>query len=339
MASSTTAALWQRNLDLVKSISPRQRVEVDTALQVDCQLDPALPSKAELAWVKVERGGWETLLSYYTPSEGVENLFPGITGTLDQKTWQLTFQRVNRTDTGFYQCQVLLGDEPVSTRKVMISVLDPSKVSHKTQYVIKKAGGNVTLDCTDFTGEQEAAWRKIGEGSQVQSAGKKLRLLKVDREDSGVYVCQVSGGRTALNVSLRVDHAPTLNVSKTVFQAPGFPTSLHCQVAAVPVPAVAWIRNGERVTSDGTYAISISDYRDGWLTLSLLIPSVSRSQYGNYTCEATNDYGEERDVSSLLYSDVPILPASGKAEGQHTSLLRILSILFCCQTLIHILRA
>ena len=36
------------------------------------------------------------------------------------------------------------------------------QVSHKTQYVIKKAGGNVTLDCTDFTGEQEAAWRKIG---------------------------------------------------------------------------------------------------------------------------------------------------------------------------------
>ena len=37
-----------------------------------------------------------------------------------------------------------------------------TQVSHKTQYVIKKAGGNVTLDCTDFTGEQEAAWRKIG---------------------------------------------------------------------------------------------------------------------------------------------------------------------------------
>ena len=35
-------------------------------------------------------------------------------------------------------------------------------MSHKTQYVIKKAGGNVTLDCTDFTGKQEAAWRKIG---------------------------------------------------------------------------------------------------------------------------------------------------------------------------------
>jgi len=316
----------------VKSISPRQRVETNTALQVECELDQSLPLRAELAWVKVERGGWETLLSYYTSKEGVENFIPGITGDLDGKKWGLTFQRVNSSHTGFYQCQVLLADEPVSTRKVMLSVLDPSKVSHKTQYVIKKAGGNVTLDCTDFTGEQEAAWRKIGDGSQVQSAGKKLRLLKVDRDDSGVYVCQVSGGRTALNVSLRVDHAPTLNVSRTVFQAPGFPTSLDCQVAAVPVPAVAWMRRGKRVTSDGKYAITISDYRDGWLTVSLLIPSVSFSQYGNYTCEATNDHGEARDVASLLYSDIPVLPASGKATTgrQAPSLPALLTILIFC---------
>ena len=68
----------------------------------------------------------------------------------------------------------------------MISVIDPSKVtlmalrlmmmtmvvmqvSHKTQYVIKKAGGNVTLDCTDFTGEQEATWRKLGGPSSFDS--------------------------------------------------------------------------------------------------------------------------------------------------------------------------
>ena len=85
-------------------------------------------------------------------------------------------------------------------------------------------------------------------------------------------------------------------------QAPGYPTSLDCQVAAVPVPAVAWLRstfrlrnirsrkdffgnnhllhrNGKRVTSDGKYAITISDYRDGWLTVSLLIPAVSLSQW------------------------------------------------------------
>ena len=45
---------------------------------------------------------------------------------------------------------------------VMHIMVMMTQVSHKTQYVIKKAGGNVTLDCTDFTGEQEAAWRKIG---------------------------------------------------------------------------------------------------------------------------------------------------------------------------------
>jgi hypothetical protein len=106
--ASTPASVWQRNLDLVKSISPRQRVETNTALEVECELDQSLPLRAELAWVKVERGGWETLLSYYTSKEGVENFIPGITGDLDRKRWRLTFHRVNSSHTGFYQCQVFL---------------------------------------------------------------------------------------------------------------------------------------------------------------------------------------------------------------------------------------
>ena len=40
---------------------------------------------------------------------------------------------------------------------------------------------------------------------------------QVDREDSGVYVCSVSG-QAALNISLRVDHAPTINTSQPVYQ-------------------------------------------------------------------------------------------------------------------------
>ena len=37
-----------------------------------------------------------------------------------------------------------------------------TQVSHKTQYVIKKAGGNVTLDCTDFT-ENSHNWTRAGQ--------------------------------------------------------------------------------------------------------------------------------------------------------------------------------
>ena len=70
--------------------------------------------------------------------------------------------------------QVLLGEEAVSTRKVLLAVLDTTKVispvcpslcfqvEHNTKYVIRKQGGNVTLDCTDFHGEQDVTWKKIG---------------------------------------------------------------------------------------------------------------------------------------------------------------------------------
>ena len=88
------------------------------------------------------------------------------------------------------------------------------------------------------------------------------------------------------------------------FQKKFYPKK-QCDFFQAPTPAVAWIRStfannpqsknwknslierlhrkGKRVTSDGKYAITISDYRDGWLTVSLLIPSVSFSQWvSNY---------------------------------------------------------
>ena len=62
-------------------------------------------------------------------------------------------------------CQVLLEDEPVSTRQVLLTVLNPNNVEHKTKYVITKQGGNITLDCTDFEGE-DVNWVRLG-GEQI----------------------------------------------------------------------------------------------------------------------------------------------------------------------------
>ena len=56
--------------------------------------------------------------------------------------------------------KVQFEDEIVSSRKVLLSVLDPNKVEHNTKYVITKQGGNITLDCTDFNGAVN--WRRLG---------------------------------------------------------------------------------------------------------------------------------------------------------------------------------
>ena len=57
--------------------------------------------------------------------------------------------------------QVLLNDSPVSSLKVLLTVLTPKQVEHNTKYVITKLGGNVTLDCTDFEGE-DVHWKRLG---------------------------------------------------------------------------------------------------------------------------------------------------------------------------------
>ena len=51
----TILQVWQRNLDLVKSISPRQRVETNTALQVR---DAAL-------YLSQAVSNWECIESYW----------------------------------------------------------------------------------------------------------------------------------------------------------------------------------------------------------------------------------------------------------------------------------
>ena len=57
--------------------------------------------------------------------------------------------------------KVLLSDEVVSSLGVHLTVLDPAKVAHTTQYLISKHGGNITLDCTDLDGE-DVNWTRVG---------------------------------------------------------------------------------------------------------------------------------------------------------------------------------
>ena len=62
--------------------------------------------------------------------------------------------------------QVLLDEEPVSSRKVLVRVqeteqgTDPENI---TYLLTTRQGHNVTLNCSDF-GDQEISWSKLGGG-------------------------------------------------------------------------------------------------------------------------------------------------------------------------------
>ena len=185
-------------------------------------------------------------------------------------------------------------------------------MEHNTKYVITKQGGNVTLECTDFEGENvhwkrlggkkkqnlESVWINTLSDTSVVQSGKLLSLIRVDRSDSGVYVCSVSGGSRTMNVSLLVEHIPIVSTNQsTISQSPGYSTHLTCQVTAVPVPAVSWYSLGSyqeptMIKSRGDLSISIKDYKDGRMTSSLILHNVTQDHYGGYSCNATNTEGE-----------------------------------------------
>ena len=109
---------------------------------------------------------------------------------------------------------------------------------------------------------------------------QELSLIRVDRSDSGIYVCSVAGGSKTMNISLLVEHSPTIIPTKLVTQAPGYPSSLSCQVTAAPVPSVSWYRLGSPlgptiIRSKGDLSMVIEDYKDGMITSSLLFHNVS----------------------------------------------------------------
>ena len=66
-----------------------------------------------------------------------------------------------------------MGDEVVSSREVLVTVLDPTTVVHNTKYMITKHGRNVTLDCTDLDGEEgeDANWTRVGGEYIIYSTG------------------------------------------------------------------------------------------------------------------------------------------------------------------------
>eukprot|EP00092_Neocalanus_flemingeri_P102849 GFUD01131564.1.p1 GENE.GFUD01131564.1~~GFUD01131564.1.p1 ORF type:complete len:354 (-),score=88.31 GFUD01131564.1:15-1076(-) len=323
-----------RNLDWVTSISPTQSVEEGSSVELECRLGN-VPDRAEVAWVRIRGVEEVDYLSVYDKEDGqIDYEEEQATSEMIEEeegwVWRLILSKVTTSVAGLYQCQVLIHDEVVSSRKVLLNVLDPNKVEHNTKFVITKQGRNITLDCTDFEGE-DVNWKRLGETTVVQN-GKRLSLIRVDRSDSGIYVCSVSGG--SKTISLLVEHVPTITPTKpTISQYPGYPSSLSCQVTAVPVPAVSWYRLGSpqgptMIKSQGDLSMVIDEYRDGRMTSRLIFSNVTQEDYGQYSCNATNRMGQVFATVQLVFSPTPVLTDSSKEYCLTGSLLWIVVAAF-----------
>jgi hypothetical protein len=73
---------------------------------------------------------------------------------------------------------------------------------------------------------------------------------------------------------------------------------LQCIIRANPLLSSEWVRNGIRLENERKFRIEIYEYYSEIYTkvLDLHIRNVEKEDYGNYTCIAYNNLGEDKET-------------------------------------------
>ncbi|CAL8248488.1 unnamed protein product [Lota lota] len=139
-----------------------------------------------------------------------------------------------------------------------------------------------------------------------------LHIKDVRKDDAGTYSCQASiRGRPIkkiLPISVVVNAPPTVNLKeavKKVMAGADNNVSLLCLVDGQPTPNISWIMPGQYDPARHQFNSDRSQ---------LTIWSVSRADYGEYICTASNKIGESTGTIELHVSEAPEVYVSADKE-------------------------
>ncbi|XP_066943985.1 lachesin-like [Macrobrachium rosenbergii] len=228
---------------------------------------------------------------------------------------------VARRHAGKYECRI--ETIPVTKLTHTLDVQYPAKairVSPEVQRVRK--GSSVTLECRGLGNPKAAiSWsRKMGHlpsGEQAEE-GSSLTFENIDRHVEGVYICTAANGignPSSTTMTVEVEYPPEIIAEQaTLHTDEGDEAKLLCIVHGRPTPTVTWMRNGKPLSTD----THIQEH-DGAHRHTLTISKVTMEDFGNYTCSASNTFGEE--ARTLKITGVPKSPTitSSPAGGERFS--------------------
>uniref|UniRef100_A0A8C1UL38 Heparan sulfate proteoglycan 2 n=1 Tax=Cyprinus carpio TaxID=7962 RepID=A0A8C1UL38_CYPCA len=212
---------------------------------------------------------------------------------------ELHFPSVQPSDAGIYICTCR--DQRSSNRskaEIVVTTL-PSKPIEvfieepKLQSVA--VGSTVSFICTAKSKlpAYTLVWTRIRNGklpNRAMDFNGILTIQNVQPEDAGTYVCTGSNmlgmdeGTATLYVPATEGAQPVATINPPVLTVQqGQRAEFRCTVTGNPTPAVEWIEGpGNRISSKAVI-------RNGLLT----IPSVDRSDEGEYICKALNTHGDQ----------------------------------------------
>ncbi|GAB1606028.1 lachesin-like, partial, partial [Argonauta hians] len=226
------------------------------------------------------------------------------------KDWHLHVRNVRVSDSGEYTCQI--NTMPVKMKIVNLKVVvPPTIISHLSSTDMEvREGDTVTLICNvtgiphpNVTWYRQSASNDYSTMERIGQQGEVLVIHNVSRYCDDVYECVAKNGIPPVvsrKIKVSVDFAPEVQLrNRRISQMKGRETILDCRITASPQGVTVWMRKGQELFNNEKYSIEVFNEGGHTITLSLRITQIMASDFGEYTCLASNHLGRDKESMSL----------------------------------------
>ncbi|XP_043210989.1 nephrin-like [Amphibalanus amphitrite] len=272
-----------------------------------CESRPSYPA-AELTW-------WRDNVQVTDGVTALETFKAGSMGGTSSRV-QLRRNLTTSDDGTVYQCRSETRDVAGDVRdQVTLNVHYPPTFPKRiyTEDIEEGESRRINITARGNPGDISYHWYRVStiDGTRVMGHGPVLNVVRVAREDAGLYYLEAinSEGNSSVSVSINVQYKPELiAVSESAVVSPGVDGVLSCSASANPSPPdlITWHREGFDFSSPRVNIHS----RNG--TSYLTLYNVTKEDSGRFECRAANELGQTEARTALLVRHAVELEGAGR---------------------------